>query len=87
MMVDGENKNLIFIPKDGNYIEILGHRIDGFDSFEAFCEHLNKYAELEEIVNNQKAEISQLKKSNRNWRRKVQRLRATFKEMVGNNNG
>ena len=69
------NTNLIYIPKNANYIEILGHRIDGFDSFEAFCEHLKKYTELEETVKHQTAEISRLKKSNRNWRRKVQRLR------------
>ena len=42
---------LIFIPNNANYIEILGHKIDGFESFEAFCEHLKKYAELEETVN------------------------------------
>ena len=39
---------LINIPTDENYIEILGYKIDGFKSFEAFCEHLKKYAELEE---------------------------------------
>lgn len=43
-----ENKCLIYIPKDGNYIEILGYKIDGFDSFEKFCEHLKRYTELEE---------------------------------------
>lgn len=42
-----KNKNLIYIPADGNYIEILGYKIDGFESFEAFCEHLNKYSKLE----------------------------------------
>ena len=78
-MIENENKNLIWVPKDANYIEILGHRIDGFDSFEDFCEHLNKYAELEETVQRQQTEISRLKKSNRNWRRKVQRLRAKTK--------
>ena len=55
-MGDNENKNLIYIPKNANYIEILGHRIDGFDSFEAFCEHLNKYVELEETVSRLQAE-------------------------------
>lgn len=56
-----EDRLLIFIPKDGNYIEILGHRIDGFESFEAFCEHLKNYAVLEETVKTQKAEIERLK--------------------------
>ena len=57
-----EDKLLIYIPKDGNYIEILGHRIDGFESFEAFCEHLKNYAVLEETVKAQKAEIEMLEK-------------------------
>lgn len=74
-MTNNEDKTLIFIPKDANYIEILGHRIDGYDGFEAFCEHLKKYAELEETVNHLQSENSKLKKSNRNWRRKVQRLK------------
>lgn len=51
-----DNENLIYIPKDANYIEILGYRIDGFNNFEAFCEHLKKYAELEETVNRLQAE-------------------------------
>lgn len=55
------DKFLIFAPNDENYIEILGHRIDGFESFEAFCEHLKKYAELEETVKTQKAEIDKMK--------------------------
>ena len=54
------DRTLIEIPKDGNYIEILGHRIDGFESFEAFCEYLNKCAVLEETVNRQQAEIERL---------------------------
>ena len=53
-------KMLIDIPKEGNYIEILGHKIDGFDSFESFCEYLKKYAELEETVNRQQEEIEKL---------------------------
>ena len=51
---------LINIPADGNYIEILGHRIDGFESFETFLDHLEKYAVLEETVKNQKVEIDRL---------------------------
>lgn len=60
-MKDNEKgRTLIDIPADGNYIEILGHRIDGFESFEAFLEHLKKYAVLEETVKTQKAEIERL---------------------------
>ena len=55
-----KDRVLIFIPNDANYIEILGHRIDGFESFEAFCEHFKKYVELEETVKAQKAEIKRL---------------------------
>lgn len=58
-MTDNE-RMLIHIPKDGEYIEILGHRIDGFDSFEAFCEHLKKYSDMEDTINRQKAEIEKL---------------------------
>ena len=43
-----EERPLIFIPAEGNYIEILGHRIEGFDSWESFLEYLNKRATLEE---------------------------------------
>lgn len=55
-----DEKILICIPPNGSYIEILGHRIDGFESFEAFCEHLKKYAVLEETVKRQKVEIERL---------------------------
>ena len=61
MTDNNECRILINIPADENYIEILGHRIDGFESFEAFLEHLKKYAELEETVKSQKAEIERLK--------------------------
>lgn len=43
-----EEKPLIFVPAEGNYIEILGHRIEGFESWEAFLEYANKLAALEE---------------------------------------
>ena len=58
-MTDND-KILIHIPKGGQYIEILGHRIDGFDSFEAFCEYLKKCADMEDTINRQKAEIEEL---------------------------
>ena len=60
-MTDND-KMLIHIPKGGQYIEILGHRIDGFDSFEAFCEYLKKCADMEDTINRQKAEIDDLKR-------------------------
>jgi hypothetical protein len=43
-----KNRSLIYIPGDGNYIEILGYKIDGFESFDAFCEYLYSYSELED---------------------------------------
>lgn len=58
-MTDNE-KMLIHIPACGDYIEILGHRIDGFDSLQAFCEHIKKYSEMEETINRQKVEIDRL---------------------------
>ena len=61
MTDNDEGRILINIPADENYIEILGHRIDGFESFEAFCEFLKNYAVLEETVNRQKAEIEKLR--------------------------
>ena len=61
MTDNNEGRLLIDIPADGNYIKILGYRIDGFESFEAFCEYLKNYAVLEETVKRQKAEIESLK--------------------------
>ena len=54
-LIDGhidreKQKYLFYIPARGRYIEILGYKIDGFESFEAFCEHLNKYAEMEKEI-------------------------------------
>lgn len=43
-----DRTTLIFVPNDGSYVEILGHRIDGFENFEDFCEYLKKCAKLEE---------------------------------------
>lgn len=62
-MTDND-RMLIYIPKDGEYIEILGHRIDGFDSFQAFCEYLKKFAEMEDTINRQKAEVEELEIKN-----------------------
>ena len=38
---------LIEIPADGNYIEILGHKINGFESFEEFMKYLDGVARTE----------------------------------------
>lgn len=58
-MTDGV-RVLLNVPASGDYIEILGYKIDGFNSFQAFCEHLKKYAELEEENARQKDEIEGL---------------------------
>lgn len=42
-----EDRPLIRVPVDGSFVEILGYRIDGFASFDAFLEYLKKYSELE----------------------------------------
>lgn len=52
---------LIHIPREENYIELLGYRIDGYDSLEAFLKELNKYAELKEENERLKAENERLK--------------------------
>jgi FtsZ-binding cell division protein ZapB len=64
-----DTKTLIEIPSHGKYIEILGYRIDGFESFDAFCEHLKKYAEMEDTISRQRAEIERLKCDNSNIHR------------------
>lgn len=42
-----DEEPLIFIPKDKGYIEILGHRIDGFNNLEEFTEYLFKLREFD----------------------------------------
>lgn len=42
-----KDRILIDIPADGNYIEIMGHKIDGFSSFQEFRDYLGKRAEIE----------------------------------------
>ena len=74
--MEDKERMLVYIPKGKNYIEILGHRIDGFDSFEKFCEHLNKYAELEETVNRQKAEIEEQDQAIINALKRMGQIRA-----------
>ena len=54
---------LVHIPREENYIELLGYRIDGYDSLEAFLKELNKYAELKEENERLKAENERLKRT------------------------
>lgn len=63
-----EEKNIIYIPAEGNYIEILGHKIEGYSSFESFCKELNElkdikkqYKELKEIEEFHKKENGELR--------------------------
>ena len=69
-----KSRVLIHIPASGNYIEILGYKIHGFKSFEAFCEHLKKYAELEEANARQKDEIESLTVVNETLQKYVAKL-------------
>lgn len=85
-MKDNEKgRTLIDIPADGNYIEILGHRIDGFESFEAFLEHLKKYAELEETVKVQKVEIKRLNGVIKNFIATKERQKAEIERLSDEN--
>lgn len=44
-----DNEPVIMIPRDGSYVEILGHRIDGeFESFDGFVRYLNEIKQTEE---------------------------------------
>ena len=43
-----EDRVIFEVSRDGNWIEILGHRIDGFNSFEGFIEYLKHIVEVEE---------------------------------------
>lgn len=43
-----DEKPIIFIPREGNYIEILGHKIDGYSSFESFLEELKELKDVRE---------------------------------------
>lgn len=43
-----KNRPLIYIPKDGGYIEILGHKLYGeFDSFQSFVDYLKTVSDIE----------------------------------------
>lgn len=62
-----ENKILMEIPADGSYIDILGHRLDGFDSFESFVEYLKKVAAIEKENEQLKKEIREMKNEKANF--------------------
>ena len=37
-----EGREIIYIPADENYVRILGHKIDGFESLEHFVSYLEQ---------------------------------------------
>lgn len=42
-----EEELIIYIPNGENYIEILGHRIDGYNGFEEFLDELYRLKVME----------------------------------------
>lgn len=60
--MEEDEKPIIFIPRDGNYIEILGHKIDGYSSFESFLEELKELKDVREKNKELEKENKQLKK-------------------------
>lgn len=55
--IPDKDKALIFVPADKSYIQILDYKIEGFDSWESFLEHLKKYAEMEQEIQTLKNNI------------------------------
>lgn len=45
--IDDEAKTLMEFSADGSWVEILGHRIDSYGSFEEFTEQIKKWNEME----------------------------------------
>lgn len=43
-----KDKMLMYFPESGDYVEILGHKIDFDGGFKEFCEYLNRLATYEE---------------------------------------
>ena len=43
-----DERIIIEFSQEGKYVEILGHRIEGYESWEAFVEHLKHLAALED---------------------------------------
>lgn len=47
--VHTNDEPVIMIPRDGSYVEILGHRIDGdFESFDGFVRYLGEIKQTEQ---------------------------------------
>ena len=62
----------------------IGYLGDSDENVNAIVEVIVAAKKFEGIIQKQKTEISKLKKSNRNWRRKVQRLRMQVDELEMN---
>jgi hypothetical protein len=62
-------------------LEDAEYRRDGITLRGFYLDH-EIIKQVIDLINRQKAEIERLKKSNRNWRRKVQRLRADNNEKI-----
>ena len=59
---DEKPKIIINIPREGNYIEILGHKIDGYNSFESFLEELKELKDVRDKNKELEKEVKQCKK-------------------------
>lgn len=90
-IVEPGERILIDIPAEGNYIEIMGHKIDGFESFEAFLEYLKKVAEIEcenQVLNDNWNKLKKFltKEEEKIWVLKSDIL-SKMREIEGENNG
>ena len=55
-----KNRPLITIPKNANYVEILGHKLYGeFDSFQSFVDYLQSVSDTEKENERLKKEIDE----------------------------
>lgn len=79
---ENTNKTAIYIPNDEACVYILGHKIDGFESFEEFLKYLNRFMEIEEenVIlkenwNNLKEYLKNYKKEKENGLRKDENRR------------
>ena len=59
--VKPDEEPLMIIPKDKGYIEILGHRIDGFNNLEEFADYLLKLREFDRERESMEAELRKYK--------------------------
>lgn len=53
-----KEETIIFIPNGESYIEILGHRIDGYNGFEEFLDELNRLKVMEKEYEKMKEQKS-----------------------------